>query len=343
MALTKKQLKDIQDIIKKRILRFSYEALGERSLTPGELNTLKDAGLLPRSTRNMIGDAHILGRIGALAPEAARYGISYDGVLRAAKRLMPLTDVERKMIGFAQTTAGEHIQRLSDYMVRTTSSLSARASSDALMAVQDGVSQAIANRDTISELKTQLFNLIDNQSRDWQRVAHTEMNNAIQNGIYHEIREKSPDGSDQLVFRRPNPDACEHCRRLYLEEDGITPKLFKLSDLASSNIGKKARDWEPVMGSTHPWCACQTMVLPDGHDFVTKKTATQSFSANGKSYKPGQVIPQEEYARLSGDDKKKTRDDAILEFTGRTRSPVRKSEVKKSFSEVGNEECVCEH
>ncbi len=342
MALTKKQLKEIQDIIKKRILRFSYEALGENSLTSGEINALKDAGLLPRSTRNMIGDAHILGRIGALAPEAARYGISYDSVLRAAKRLKPLTDVEQKMIQFAQTSAGEHIQRLSDYLLRTTSSLSARASSDTLMAVQDGVAQAIANRQTISELRTQLFNLVDNQARDWQRVAHTEMNNAIQNGIYHEIREKSSDGSDQLVFRRPNPDACEHCKRLYLEEDGITPKVFKLSDLAASNIGKKAKDWDPVIGSTHPWCACQTIVLPDKHDFAKKRVAAEAFSANGKSYKAGQVISEAEFNALSSDEKKKTREDAVLEFTGRTVS-VRKSEIKKSHSEIGNEDCICEH
>ena len=42
------------------------------------------------------------------------------------------------------------------------------------------------------------------------------------------------DKDEQLVYKRPNPDACQHCKRVYLT-DGITPRVFKLSDLTDSN------------------------------------------------------------------------------------------------------------
>ena len=162
-----------------------------------------------------------------------------------------------------------------------------------------GVSEAIAERKTVGELKTALFDTFDNRYRDWQRVAHTEINTAVQQGVYDEIQTRSDAGANQLVFKRPNPDACPHCKRVYLKDDGITPKVFKLSDLEQTNVGRKAKDWGPTIGSVHPWCNCQLSMVPDGYDFVKKRVVTDPFKRGKRQYKRGQVVEQGTYDDFS--------------------------------------------
>lgn len=262
--LTKKQLQAIEKIIRSRMLALTYEALGDRAFTPDEIAELQRAGLIKNSVRNMVGDPYTLGKlVASLPPEGAR-NLTMAQVLRAATKLKPLTRVEQKAIEWASDHAGQYIKGIADDMVKAARAGVALESGAALRAVQNEVSESIKNRETVSQLKTRLFNSFDDKYRDWQRVAATEMNNAIQNGIYQTIWETSSKGGDQLVFKRPAPDACKHCKRLYLEDDGITPKIFKLSDLAESNIGLKADSWQATVGAVHPWC------FTDGHNVLTK-------------------------------------------------------------------------
>jgi len=118
--------------------------------------------------------------------------------------------------------------------------------------------------------------LIDDKNKDWARIAHTEINTAVQNGVYQRIKEESDDGADQLVFKRPAPDACRYCKKLHLQSDGVTPKIFKLSELAESNVGLKAVDWRPVVGSVHPWCFDdQTEVLTEAGWLLFKDVSVE--------------------------------------------------------------------
>lgn len=316
MSLTKTQIEAIANIIKERFTRFTYEALGERALTPAEIEELSASGLVRNNLRNLVADPVILGKVLALMPPSAR-SISYDELLSFVnKNGIPLTEVEQQSIDYATEHAGQYISGIRDMAIRDVRAMSARSSGEALRKVQEGVSEAIANRETTSELKTRLFDTLDDRTRDWQRVAHTEMNTAIQNGIYQEIRDKSPSGGDQLVFKRPAPDACKYCKKLYLDVDGVTPKIFKMTELAESNIGMKAPDWQPTIGSVHPWCHCQLYVLPEGFSFVKKRVATEPV----RGFKTGQVVEESKFSSLGEKDKSKVKWDAVLAYTGETRS-----------------------
>lgn len=280
--LTKKKLKEIEDIIKKRFIAFRYEHLAERNLTAAELEQLKTAGILRSSVRNFSGDAFALGKIVGAVGEKEAVSLGFDELVQMVTKI-PQTTVETKAIAFANEHAGEYIQGIADLMIKDVRTSAARATGAALRAVQDGVKTAIKDRETISELRTVLFDRIDDSFRDWQRVAHTEMTNSIQHGVYHDIRENSKRGSDQMVFKRPSPDACSHCKRLYLDDDGITPRIFKMSELAYSNIGKKAADWEPTIGPIHPWCSCQLTMVPDGFEFQVTKEGNAELVYTGKT------------------------------------------------------------
>lgn len=259
--LTKTQLKKIEEIVRKRILSFKYETLGERALTIEELELLKRAGLIRDSVRNFVGDAYTLGKIAQRIDRALARDVTYEQVLRMATKL-PTTTVEKKAIQYSKDHVGEYITKLSDDMVRDVRTVTASESMSALRAVQNEVADAVLNRKTTSQLKTKLFEVIDDKNRDWLRVAATEMQSAIQNGIYQDIQENM--GSDQLVYKRPAPDACKHCNRLHLTEEGV-PRIFKLSDLEQTNVGKKAALWDATVGPVHPYC------FTAGHRVLTKR------------------------------------------------------------------------
>lgn len=338
--LTKTQLKKIEEIIKKRFLVFTLEAVGEKHLSNEELNLLKEAGLLNPGTRSFVGDAHTLGRIAALMPKRdGAAALTYDQVLKAAKKLKSMTKNEKAAINWAEAHVGQYIKGLRDDMVKEVSASAARTSSEAIRAVRVGVSEAIENRTTTRQLKTALFDAIDDRHRDWQRVASTEMNNSIQNGLFSQILDSH--GADQLVYKRPNPDACKHCKRLYLDADGI-PIIFRLSELKETNAGKRAVDWEPTVGSIHPWCRCQLHIVPSGMEFKKRRVATEGFTHDGRSYGKGSSISDAVYDTLSGDNKSKTGFDSVLEYTGRDAKPT----LKRSFTDLdlmtkSDFNCIC--
>jgi hypothetical protein len=287
----------------------------------------------------MVADPYVLGKIIAVLPPGSARGLSYTEVLRSAQRMLPTTDIEKKMLDYATVNAGTHIRGVMDLTLRRATVAITSARGAALRAVQEGVVESIANRDTISELKTRLFDVIDDSARDWHRVAFTEMNNAVQNGVYDDLREKSDDGENQLVYKLPNPDACVHCKRVYLQPDG-TPRIFRLKDLQESNVGSKAADWGPTIGSVHPWCSCQLIVIPEGHEFVKERIISEPFEKTGRKYKKGQILTEAEYSGLSSEEKTNVGRGAVLRHTGGTPGPTKKSLVHELISESG---MYCDH
>lgn len=117
-------------------------------------------------------------------------------------------------------------------------------------------------RETIDRLRSDLGHAMGNWTRDWQRIATTESNNAIQEGTAGTIEQRH--GADVLVSKMPRPDACPDCRRLYTR--GGEPIIFKLSELRAngSNVGRRKADWKPTIEAIHPWCGCMLVRVPEG-------------------------------------------------------------------------------
>ena len=124
-----------------------------------------------------------------------------------------------------------------------------------------------------NKMANELRRITKDRKQDWDMVIRTELNNRKQEATAYEILNNnsilSDEGGDTLVYKQPNPDACIHCKRLYLKEDGITPKVFKLSEMVAygSNVGLKVTEWKPTLGVVHPHCQCQLKVLPKGMEF----------------------------------------------------------------------------
>lgn len=62
---------------------------------------------------------------------------------------------------------------------------------------------------------------------------------------------------------------CSECIRLHLQEDGVTPRVWKLSEIKFS-YHKKGEN-NPSIAGIHPHCRCSLVFLPKGYGFKEGK------------------------------------------------------------------------
>ena len=179
---------------------------------------------------------------------------------------MKLSEVQQKSLDYRKISVIQSIESLTSKITNNVIPTLINLNIIKLQAM-DG---EIKDRHTIAQI---LRESSKEWTRDWDRVAHTEIWNAKLTGEVMTILEKNSPVSnkhgDTLVYKKPSPMACDQCKRLYLKSDMKTPKIFKLSELMSNgtNIGLKTSEWKPVYGTIHPNCMCPLSILPDGFTF----------------------------------------------------------------------------
>ena len=131
--------------------------------------------------------------------------------------------------------------------------------------IEKDLRQGILNETNKKEFKmSNVVDYIKSKFEDWSYLKDSISyisESALNEGKAEEIKTQAgKDGeNDPIVYKVPIMDEklCPNCRRAYLNNNG-TPKLFKLSELASNgtNIGKKPKDWLPTLGVLHLRCRC---------------------------------------------------------------------------------------
>lgn len=84
-------------------------------------------------------------------------------------------------------------------------------------------------------------------------------------------------GIHAKVYKQTMQQACRYCLNAYTTNGyGSKPVIFDLSELIANgtNIGRKSKDWKPVLTNIHPFCRCNLRYIPDGYEWDDK---TQSF------------------------------------------------------------------
>lgn len=115
----------------------------------------------------------------------------------------------------------------------------------------------LVKESSLGRVKQKLRDSSKDATRDWQRVALTEMSNAIGIGSVDRIvtNNRDNDLDEVYVYRVIVGDAvtCKYCRRFYGDVDE-SPKIYRLSTLLNngSNYGKPTSEWRGVVGATHP-------------------------------------------------------------------------------------------
>lgn len=267
MALTASQMRQIKKIIEEHMNVIMKITIGDTQVSP---QILKKFGV-PKSISNLITDSYKYGKLTTVANKNLAK-MSPQEVNDMLKKLKVSTR-QQKSIEYMKAKTQLSIDNLTQRMTSAVLTSALQNQLGMYQAIDKVVPNAIKEGTDRYKVIQQLRELTNDWERDWHRVAHTEMWDAKVQGEANAIIDNespvSKKGRDTTVFKRPAPNACNKCKQLYLESDGITPRLFKITDLQAngSNYGKKQADWKPTLGILHPNCMCPLSVMPDGYKF----------------------------------------------------------------------------
>lgn len=266
--MTRSQINKIKKIIADHMEVLLHILIGEGKPSPDLLRKLK----LPKEITDMITSSYQYGRLGVIQGKSLT-AMSEREVEQLLRRLK-LTKAQQRSVDYSKLRAQQAIDTLTQKITATTVTLALQSDQTMWQVVKEVIPDALENNTPRHRVIQQLRDKTQDLNRDWHRVAHTEMWNAKLNGeaeaILNNESPLSKKGADTMVYKRPAAStACKKCKQLLLEPDGVTPKVFKLSELIQNgdNYGLKQADWKPVVGTIHPNCMCPINVMPDGTKF----------------------------------------------------------------------------
>lgn len=271
-ALSNNQLREITQLIQDHHLAFMVNiGLGDL-VDPSDVARLKKSGLISPLAKSYPTDAFLFGILADALDESKSKDLSYSEFKTWLRQQeAPVGQEERAAITHLKRSLMTHIKGLGNKLeeqvqgaiVEADKGLARRASTQVKQELVRGIEQ----RKAISEIVTGIQKATKDRTKDWMRIAVTELNNAFQEGKLSVIQ-KSNKGRDPLVFKRVRADACTECKDAYLNKNG-TPRVFHLSELLShgTNVGKSHNDRVATVQSHHPHCQCELQELPPGFTF----------------------------------------------------------------------------
>lgn len=148
----------------------------------------------------------------------------------------------------------------------------AKTTAKTVQAVQAFLQEAASGgvkTDLQTVLGGKLYEVMGDVTRDVKRIMETEStvirNTSIMDGI---VRTNAAAGvSDPTVFFVTVRDSsrCPECTRLHVQPDGVTPRVWKLSEVGSGY--HKRGDNFPKIAGLHPHCRCVLTTLMPGFGF----------------------------------------------------------------------------
>ena len=234
----------IRTLIKLYHLNFLYDVIGSDYLSEDEMNFLEDN--LGKSKLDS-SKIPLLDKIFAFGQIAQKIGL--ENANKITKKDLEDWLKENKV---KVTTQLEKIK--------------AQAYLDVLskqFQIEKDLKQGILNEANKEEFEmSNVVDYIKKKFEDWAYLKNTisyVSESALNEGKVEEIKKKTDNNKDIFITKVPILDErlCSSCRKAYLNSDG-TPKIFKLSEIEANgtNIGKKQKDWLPVVGMMHPHCRC---------------------------------------------------------------------------------------
>lgn len=176
-----------------------------------------------------------------LEAEARKWGVRVDSAPW-------LTPAEKRAWVAATDRAGVYVTSITD---------------KARQRVQDLTSIAVDRGWSKERLQESLERSWTDSTRDWKRVARTELQGAYNEGtVVHAV---DLYGAAARVARVPESGACEHCLRLFLGPNG-RPIIWYADELAANgtNVGRKPDQWKATIWPVHPNCLCGSVLIPPG-------------------------------------------------------------------------------
>jgi hypothetical protein len=198
----------------KKILEDASKALAvaslDHQLTTTEVDRLVAEGYLTKAEAlNIIEGAYKHGAILTRLAEAGTMNVEqFQEHLKANP--LAMSPVEKLAFENARDRAGTFCVGLGNRWSDKLGAIVINADADLANRMRENIKSttavAIAKRKTAQELRSDLRQLTKDYTRDWDRIAQTEIQQAHQEGYIEQIREEF--GDDELLAKIPEPDAC---------------------------------------------------------------------------------------------------------------------------------------
>lgn len=290
------QIHDLLEVLNKQNLVFISSKLGVNYLTEDEVHKLQSYGINPY---------HLYKETNDIAKMSFHFGMISDAINQVdAKQLtlehlkdyfekgnhIPLTKTElntiesikKQYLGDIKANNGQIFRDVNNIISKNEKN-NRKAYEDV---IRDEVQKGILAKKTASEIARDLARKTGDWTRNFKRIVDYISHQAFDEGRAASISDKY--GDDALVAKNVYLGACRYCIKAYLTAGiGSKPKVFKLSQLKAngSNIGRKAADYKPVVGSTHLHCRC-TLFSVDKQFEWNEKTQNFDQLKENKEYIP---------------------------------------------------------
>jgi hypothetical protein len=287
-ALSPKEVLDLAKLIRDYHTAFIIQIGAGDMVDPAEAAALVTKGILPPTVLTVIEDAYLYGQLIAsvrsLSEKDDLKSLSYKQIKdRMKAKPIPLSAQEKRAIAWSKHSAAVHIaglgNRLADEFSSQVITADAEYRHQTMGKVYTALQENIEDRKTVRQLASALGDATEEWSRDLGRIAATEKQTAFQEGFTQKlIAEEDEDPEHIYVAKIPKPNACPACLRLHMTAGiGSVPRIFALSTLIDNgtNRGKKQADWQAVVGTVHPWCACELVHVPPGWAFEDEPASSQ--------------------------------------------------------------------
>lgn len=188
----------------------------------------------------------------------------------------PLSNFEKQTLKYLERKSYSYIKSLSEsiksFVVGSVEDENIARGEYYEKVIGDSLKRAVVERDSVRSIVSEIGEKTGDWERDLGRIAETELQNAYEYGKAAAFKEEF--GDKRVYYKQVYPGACQHCIRLYLTNGiGSEPRLFTYQELLDNgtNIGKKTKDWKPVLGTVHPFCRCDLRVKRSESDVWDKE------------------------------------------------------------------------
>ena len=272
LALTAQQISDLRTIVNEASLAIAITTMGHLP-DPEVIEHLREAGYLTdEQALDLAGLAFDHGIITGREEHPQAYAQASLSVTWDELKVMnaPLSGAESRARQLARERAGQYCVGLGNtwdsVLNRVIIEADRNLANRTRATIRDATKTAIEKRKTKGQLRSDLSQATGDWSRDWDRIAATEMQQAHQEGVFEAV--VAQHGEEELLAKVPEAGACKNCLRLYLE-DG-KPKVRPASWWAEqgTNVGLKVDEWNAALGTLHPHCRCQLLRVPAGWGFT---------------------------------------------------------------------------
>jgi hypothetical protein len=260
MVTSRETLEKIRRIIEKHYSMMTVSVLGSQVFTKDELKRMQDVGIDTSNRESLLSAIYYHNYINNPISKHSPKNLKEMRAQQSTEK--PNTAETRYSVQSVNDRTKQFIDKLA---VDTTTRIEniVRANNDAYKfdtinnPGRTSIAEELIKESSLGKVKQLLRDTSKDGNRDWQRVALTEMSNAIGIGSVDRIASdnKGMALEEVFVYRVIVGDAitCKFCRKFY-GDVGDAPKVYRLSTLLAngSNYSLPQAAWKPVAGATHP-------------------------------------------------------------------------------------------